>query len=65
MLGGWLLTGFALVGWPVEYGTTGVMTFMVNHEGHVVERDLGPETTAVVADIQSYDPGPEWGLATP
>lgn len=65
LLGGRLLTGFALVGWPVEYGTTGVMTFMVNHEGHLVERDLGPETTEVVTQIQSFDPGPEWGPATP
>jgi hypothetical protein len=64
-LGGRLLTGFALVGWPEEYGTTGVMTFMVNHDGHLVERDLGPETTEIVAEIQSYDPGPEWGPATP
>jgi hypothetical protein len=65
MLGGRLLTGFALIGWPVEYGTTGVMSFMVNHEGRLVERDLGLETTEAVADIQSYDPGPGWVAAAP
>jgi hypothetical protein len=65
MLGGRLLTGFALVGWPIDYGSTGVVSFMVNHQGHLVERDLGPETAEIVADIQSYDSGPEWIPATP
>ena len=39
--------GFALVAWPAEYDVTGVMTFVVSHDGIVHEKDLGAETTAL------------------
>jgi len=57
---GKLSGGFALVAWPSVYGATGIMTFMVNQEGLVYERDLGTGTEATVQTLTSYDPGPLW-----
>lgn len=57
---GRLFRGFALVAWPAEYDVTGVMTFIVNSDGVVHERDLGPETSASVAAVDRYDPDPTW-----
>ena len=37
-----MIGGFALVAYPAEYGNSGVMTFLVNHDGDVFEKDLGP-----------------------
>ncbi|NWG74910.1 MAG: DUF2950 domain-containing protein [Rubrivivax sp.] len=64
-IGGRLLTGFALLGWPVEWGETGVMTFMVDHTGRLVERDLGPQTSLIVQQILRYEPDPGWSVAKP
>ena len=41
---GRMIGGFAMVAWPVSYGNSGVMTFLVNHQGVVFEKDLGPDT---------------------
>jgi len=52
--------GFAAVAWPVKYGDTGVMTFMVSHDGVVFEKDLGPSTAARAAAITRFDPDSNW-----
>jgi hypothetical protein len=52
--------GFALVAWPSQYDTTGVMTFVVSQDGIVRERDLGPETVKAVAAMTSYNPDDVW-----
>jgi hypothetical protein len=52
--------GFALVAWPVYYGASGVMTFIVNQDGVAHEKDLGPETAAAAAKIGRFDPDPSW-----
>src|SRR5262245_912403 len=52
--------GFALVAWPAQYDTTGVMTFIVNQDGVVFERDLGPQTETTVAAMTTYNPGTAW-----
>ena len=52
--------GFALVAWPVFYDASGVMTFIVNQDGIVYEKDLGPETATAVKAITRYDPDPTW-----
>ena len=52
--------GFAVVAWPARYGNSGVMTFIVNHEGVVYERDLGPDTHAVATAMKQYNPGKGW-----
>ncbi len=52
--------GFALVAWPAHYDVTGVMTFVVNHDGHLSEKDLGPETDAAARAMTLYDPDASW-----
>jgi len=52
--------GFALVAWPAQYDLTGVMTFVVNQDGIVYEKDLGPETDAAARKMTSYNPDPSW-----
>ena len=60
-----MIGGFAAVAWPVKYGDTGVMTFIVNHEGVVYEKDLGPDTAARAAAMTQFDPDSSWQKATP
>jgi len=55
--------GFALVAWPAHYDATGVMTFIVNQDGSVREKDLGPETEAAVKAMTRYDPDSSWEIA--
>lgn len=57
---GSLVGGFAVVAWPVDYGNSGVMTFIVNQEGIIYEADLGHETQEARQVIDRYDPGPAW-----
>ena len=52
--------GFALIAWPAEYDATGVMTFLVNQDGVVLEKDLGPNTDAAARKITSYNPDASW-----
>jgi Protein of unknown function (DUF2950) len=60
IIGGRMRAGFALVAWPVRYGDTGVMTFMVSHAGIVYEKDLGPSTDAIARAMTRFDPDPSW-----
>ena len=55
--------GFALIAWPAQYDATGVMTFLVNQDGIVVEKDLGPGTDAAARKITSYNPDKSWRQA--
>ncbi len=52
--------GFALLAFPAEYGNSGVMTFMVNHDGAVFEKDLGPKTAKLARKIESFAPDQTW-----
>jgi hypothetical protein len=56
--------GFALVAYPVQYGTTGIMTFQVDADGRVYERDLGEKTPQIVEAMDAYDPASGWNLVT-
>jgi hypothetical protein len=60
MIGGRMRSGFALIAWPVTYGETGVVSFMVSHAGTVVEKDLGPNTDAVARAITRFNPDATW-----
>jgi hypothetical protein len=55
--------GFALLAFPAEYGNSGIMTFMVNHDGTVLQKDLGPRTTKIASKIESFDPDDTWTKA--
>jgi hypothetical protein len=57
---GEMRTGFAAVAWPASYENSGIMTFMVNQFGIVFQKDLGPETAALVMAMTSYDPDETW-----
>ena len=61
--GGAMRSGFALIAWPKRYGETGVMSFMVNHDGVVYEKDLGPATDAAARAMNVFNPGPGWRKA--
>jgi hypothetical protein len=58
--GGKLIGGFAVVAWPADYGNSGIMTFIMSHDGGVYQRDLGEDTDKTVASITTYDPTPDW-----
>ena len=60
--GGNLSRGFALVAWPAQYNVTGVMTFLVNQEGVVRERDLGPAADGAGTPVSLYDPDTSWNI---
>jgi hypothetical protein len=60
-----LFGGFAVIAYPAAYGNTGVKTFIVNHEGVVYEKDLGPATAEQAAKIARYNPDKTWAKAEP
>jgi hypothetical protein len=60
MAGDNMIGGCALVAWPAEYAVSGVMTFIVNHDGVVFEKDLGEDTDKIASTMPLYDPGPGW-----
>lgn len=57
---GKLFGGFAIVAWPASYGNSGVKTFIVNHDGVVHEKDLGPGTAEQAGKMKSYNPDKTW-----
>ena len=63
LVGDKLLGGFAVVAWPASYGTSGVMSFLVNHDGVVFEKDLGPQTASVASHMTRFDPDTSWRKA--
>lgn len=65
MSGGSLTGGFAVVAWPATYGNSGIMTFIVNANGIVYQRDLGPNMDTIAATMSTFDPGPEWSMVAP
>jgi len=58
--GGKLTRGFALVAWPSSYGKSGVMSFLVNQSGVVLEKDLGKKTASIASGIKRFDPDAGW-----
>lgn len=60
LINGNMIGGFALVAWPADYGSSGVMTFIINQQGKVFQKDLGKETDAIVEKMTTYDPDPSW-----
>jgi DUF2950 family protein len=60
IIGKRMRSGFAAIAWPVHYGDTGVMTFMVSHAGIVYEKDLGPDSAAVASAMTRFNPDPSW-----
>jgi Protein of unknown function (DUF2950) len=57
---GKMIGGFGLVAWPAQYGDSGMMTFIVNHDATVYQKNLGPNTAALAEAMTRYDPDPSW-----
>lgn len=65
VIDGKMIAGFALVAYPARWGASGVMTFIVNHEGVVYQKNLGKATTAIAPGMPSFDPDPTWAKVRP
>jgi hypothetical protein len=57
---GRMTKGFALIAWPASYGASGIMSFIVNQDGVVFQKDLGADTAAVASAIRVFDPDLTW-----
>jgi len=62
---GSMIGGFALVAYPAEYGNSGVMSFIVNHDGKVFQKDLGKNTGTIAAAMKEYNPDKSWTEVKP
>jgi hypothetical protein len=60
---GKMIGGFALVAYPAKYGNSGIMTFIVNQDGIVYQKNLGKNTTKIAQTMESFDPDKTWGRA--
>jgi hypothetical protein len=63
LVDGKLTGGFAFVAFPAQYKSSGVMTFIVNQDGVVYQKDLGPDTNTAARAIQEYNPDSSWQKA--
>lgn len=64
LVNGHMIAGFALVAWPAEWGNTGVMTFIVNQQGKIYQRNLGPKTPSIAKAMTTYNPDHTWTVKT-
>jgi hypothetical protein len=60
VVNGRMTRGFAFVAYPAEYGSSGVMTFIVNQNGMMYQKDLGSNTNRQATTLASYDPDATW-----
>jgi hypothetical protein len=60
VVNGKMTGGFAVLAYPVKYQDSGIMTFLMNREGVVYQKDLGEKTTEIAASIQDYNPADGW-----
>jgi hypothetical protein len=63
IINGNMIGGVAIVAWPAKYGNSGVMTFVVNHDGVAYQKDLGKDTDKIVKGMTKYDPDKTWEKA--
>jgi Protein of unknown function (DUF2950) len=62
VVNGQMTNGFAFVAYPAEYGNSGVMTFMINQEGVLLQKDLGSSTKATATAMTEFDPDKSWTI---
>jgi len=60
MIGNNMVRGFALIAWPARYDDTGVMSFMISHDGEVFQKNLGPNTDTLARAMKQFDPDDSW-----
>ena len=57
-----MIAGFAMIAYPADYHSTGVMTFIVNDQGKVYQKDLGEKTVDIAKKIKQFNPDMSWSL---
>lgn len=62
VINGNMIAGYALIAYPDKWGSSGVMTFIVNQQGRVYQKNLGADTAKVAPEIKEYDPDATWKL---
>lgn len=62
IINGNMIAGYAVVAYPDKWGSSGVMTFVVNQQGRVYEKNLGPKTAQIASAMSEYNPDPTWTL---
>jgi hypothetical protein len=62
LINGNMIAGYALIAYPDKWGSSGIMTFIVNQQGRVYQKNLGPKAAQIAARIGEYDPDPSWKL---
>jgi hypothetical protein len=62
LVNGKMVGGFAFVAYPAEYGNSGVMTFIINQDGVLLQKDLGKTTTETATTMSEFDPDASWSL---
>jgi hypothetical protein len=60
VINGNMIAGHALIAWPAIYGETGIMTFVLSHQGIIYEKDFGRATDRAVKEIRSFNPDKSW-----
>jgi len=60
IVNGNLVRGFAFIAYPAQYRNSGVMTFIVNQNGIIYQKDLGPDTQSIASDMTEYNPDDTW-----
>ncbi len=62
IINGNMIAGYALVAYPAKWSVTGIMTFIINQQGRVYQKNLGPETDKLAAAMTVYNPDTTWEL---
>ena len=62
VINGHMIAGYALIAYPEKWGSSGIMTFIVNQQGRIYEKNFGPKSGETAAKISVYDPDPSWKL---
>ena len=60
VIGNRMRAGFALIAWPIQYGDTGVTSFMISHEGVIYQKDLGPKSAVIAREMKTFNPDSTW-----
>lgn len=62
VINGNLIAGFALLAWPEDYRSSGVMSFLVSHHGRIYQKDLGPQTASIAEAMEVLNPDESWKI---
>jgi len=60
-----MVSGFALIAWPMQYGESGVMSLMISHDGQLYEKDLGEQSAVMAQQVTAFNPDASWRKVSP